>query len=566
MKKLKEKIKYFIYCRKSSDSEDRQVQSIPDQIRELKKLAEDLGLEIVEVLYESCSAKEPGRPVFNSMIDRIKKGEADGVIVWKLNRLSRNPIDGGIISWLLQKEIIKHIQTYDRSYYPEDNVIMMSVELGMATQYVRDLSVDTKRGIRSREQNGWPNGVASMGFINDLTSEPGNRVWIVDKERFPIIKQLLNIFLTGRYSIRQLTKIANEDMGLRTLLRKHQGGKKLSMSYVGDTILKNTVYAGFFTTKDDNRYELNRLLPRMISEEQYWQIQKILGSKGRPRPSINISTFAYTGITKCGGCGGSVTAEHKYQLICSACKYKFSYPNKKDCPRCSVLIDKMENPTYLSYTYYHCTKKKNKDCTEKSIDENSIDNYLSSYFKDKLKISKSLSEWCITNLDILKENDIENDSEKRESIQKTLLKKEGEYTEIVLMKARGLLSDGDFIQVKEPLKAEIEALKEQLVHLGRIDPNRIQKARRAFNLAEGVDEIFKNGSPEEKKEAIYEIGSNLTLKDKKMSVYNTKMYETIINGLLTAKTKNTQFEPENIQDTSSRNEVFEDVCPALLRG
>jgi hypothetical protein len=84
-------------------------------------------------------------------------------------------------------------------------------------------------------------------------------------------------------------------------------------------------------------------------------------------------------------------------------------------------------------------------------------------------------------------------------------------------------------------------------------------------MAVGVAEIFKNGAPEEKKEALSEIGSNLTIKDKKLNVRNTNLYSVIINGLLTAKTKNPRFEPENILDTSSRNEVFVDVCPALLR-
>ena len=102
------------------------------------------------------------------MIERITKGEASGIIAWKVNRLARNPVDGGTISWMLQQGVVKHIQTYGRSYYPEDNVLMMAVELGMANQYVRDLSIDTKRGIRTREESGLPNGVASIGFLNHV--------------------------------------------------------------------------------------------------------------------------------------------------------------------------------------------------------------------------------------------------------------------------------------------------------------------------------------------------------------------------------------------------------------
>ena len=73
MVKDKEKIKYFLYARKSSESEDRQIQSIDDQINKLKQLAIDLKLEIVEIYSESKSAKKPNnRPLFDEMIKRIE--------------------------------------------------------------------------------------------------------------------------------------------------------------------------------------------------------------------------------------------------------------------------------------------------------------------------------------------------------------------------------------------------------------------------------------------------------------------------------------------------------------
>ena len=131
------KIKYFLYARKSSESEDRQVESISSQVDVLKKLAEERNLEIVDVLTEAKSAKAPGRPVFNKMLERIGKEEADGIICWKTDRLFRNPVDFGTISWMLQNSIIKHIQCSDRSYYPEDNVLLMSVEQGMANQFIQ---------------------------------------------------------------------------------------------------------------------------------------------------------------------------------------------------------------------------------------------------------------------------------------------------------------------------------------------------------------------------------------------------------------------------------------------
>ena len=138
---------YFLYARKSTDVEDKQVLSIEAQLNELRSLAKRDGLEITAEFIEKRTAKMPGRPIFNEMAQRIQAGEAQGIICWKIDRLARNPVDGGQISWLLQQGVIQHIRTHDRSYLPGDNVLMMSVEFGMANQYIRDLSANTKRGL-----------------------------------------------------------------------------------------------------------------------------------------------------------------------------------------------------------------------------------------------------------------------------------------------------------------------------------------------------------------------------------------------------------------------------------
>ena len=139
MKSGNDKIKYFVYCRKSSEDDDRQVLSLDSQESELKELVEHLGLKVVgKPFFESKSAKEPYvRPVFAEMMTRIQKGEANGILCWKVDRLSRNPIDGAMIQWLLQKEVIRSIHTVGREYKSEDNSIIFNVESSMATEYVR---------------------------------------------------------------------------------------------------------------------------------------------------------------------------------------------------------------------------------------------------------------------------------------------------------------------------------------------------------------------------------------------------------------------------------------------
>ena len=96
--------KFFLYARKSTDTEERQVRSIDDQIAELKELAKKENLEVVKIFIEKQTAKKPGRPIFNEMLSRIEKGEAEGILAWHPDRLARNSVDGGKIIWLLDVE------------------------------------------------------------------------------------------------------------------------------------------------------------------------------------------------------------------------------------------------------------------------------------------------------------------------------------------------------------------------------------------------------------------------------------------------------------------------------
>ncbi len=94
-------VNYFLYARKSEESEERQILSIEAQLTELKIFAARENIHIKETFIEAMTAKKPGRPKFNQMISRIEKGEAQGIIAWHPDRLARNSIDGGRIIYLL---------------------------------------------------------------------------------------------------------------------------------------------------------------------------------------------------------------------------------------------------------------------------------------------------------------------------------------------------------------------------------------------------------------------------------------------------------------------------------
>jgi DNA invertase Pin-like site-specific DNA recombinase len=181
-------IRYFLYARRSSESEDRQVASISAQVEELEKIARERGLNIVRVFTESKSAKAEGRPVFNEMMRRVAGGEAQGIVCWKLDRLARNFIDGGKIIEMIQGGAVQHIQTFSKGYFPNDNVLMMSVEFGVAKQFIKDLSDNTKRGLKRKADAGWLPSRAPIGYKNEKYALQGEKRILVDEVTFSIIR------------------------------------------------------------------------------------------------------------------------------------------------------------------------------------------------------------------------------------------------------------------------------------------------------------------------------------------------------------------------------------------
>jgi site-specific DNA recombinase len=564
MKKAIKEIVYKAYIRKSSEAEDKQALSIDSQISELKKLTQNKDIEVTDENYlsESHSAKTAfTRPVFEALIQQIEKSETQGIIAWHANRLSRNAIDAARLIDLMDRGLLKEIVTPGQTFRntPNDK-FMFGLQTSQAKMENDAKGIDVKRGLRRKNEMGYPAGVAKPGYTNDYGLK-GQRRIIADPERFGLVKQLLDMFLTGKHS--------DEVMGLKTIQRTKEGGKpiKLSRIYV---MLQDPFYAGFFFGKDEHgdqiRYEVNVELPRMITEEQYWQIQTMLGRKGAPRPSLNKKTFAYVGRSQCGNCKGAVTAENKFQLICPECKNKFAYQNKTACPVCETRITSMTKPVYLHYIYYHCTKRRDPNCKEGSVREKDIDSSMAEYAEEKLMISPALSAWCIKNLDSLVLDDKKNEFEIKATWEKQKAGKQKEYDELVRMKMKGLIDDdNEFLRLKASLKADMSHIDEVLAGMGGSSLENLERAKEVFNLVVGMAETFRSGTYDDKQEMLSALGSNLTLKDKKLSISNKEVFSALTKGLLEARAINEAFEPRNSEADKDKTDVFTSVCPSLLR-
>ena len=143
--------KFYMYCRKSTEGTDRQALSLSGQERELKDLAERLHLKVVKIYRESQSAHHKGRPVFNQMLSEIQQSNNNGLIVWNLNRVSRNSRDASDVIDAMGDGFLEQIVTPNRVYRNNsDDVASIGYDLVMAKKYSDALSEAVKRGNREK--------------------------------------------------------------------------------------------------------------------------------------------------------------------------------------------------------------------------------------------------------------------------------------------------------------------------------------------------------------------------------------------------------------------------------
>ena len=557
-------LRYFIYCRKSSESEDRQVLSIESQLTELKRLAESHNLSVVDILTESKSAKSPGRPLFDEMLKRIKERKADGIICWKLDRLARNPIDGGQIAWMLQKTIIKHIQTNDRSYYPEDNVLLMNVEFGMANQYILDLSKNVKRGLKTKAEKGWLPAMAPLGYLNDSAAEKGRREIHIDPTRFSLVRKIWELMLTGRATPSKIAITANNEWGLRSLK-----GRPLAKSTIYQ-LFSNPFYTGWYEyPAGSGNWHKGGHKP-MITQEEYDKVQILLGRKGKSRVKRHL--FAFTGLIRCGECGAMVTAEEKNQIICSDCGHKFSSNNRQECPKCGTPIERMNNPTILHYVYYHCTKRINTNCSQGSVEAGALDEQIIHRLSG-ITISDNFKGWA---LEYLKEEN-EKEATSRESILASqrkaydiCIKKLDNLFQLKISPSNcdgSLISDEDYGKQRAVLMKEKIRLEEILNDTEKRVERFLEAQEKVFNYARYAQYWFTLGSPQEKAALLQALGSNIVLNTKKLDLELVIPFEVIGEIIKEVPQVSERFEPEynglNKEQLDNIYLSFPNVCRGL---
>lgn len=478
---------YILYCRKSSEDKGRQILSLDSQEIEMKKIALSHGLSVSKVFKESKSAKAPNnRPLFLEMIQLIEEKKADGILCWKIDRLSRNPEDSGKIQWLLQQNKLKVIQTSDRQYLPTDNVVVLSVESSVANQYILDLSKNVKRGNRAKlEKGGWP-GPAPIGYINDKV----NKTLVIDKVRAPYILKAFELYSTGAYSYQQITDILYNE-GFR-----YKSGKKIYRSAI-QRIVSDPIYHGVMY--NCGKYYKGNHTP-IISKTLFDKTQKAIEEKLHPK--MKTQFFPFRGFLKCESCGCMLTASRKKE----------------------------------KHVYYYCTNGKGSCSEHKKYLNNKDTCELFSEIFTHLDFDEKLFNMAFKAFKVKFLADIENQDVIINNLKnnlKILQNKEDRLLELYLSeKVPDDVYQAKYKQIQEDkLNTELEILNKS-----KKTDNReftLEQVKNVFFEARLAKKTFSESDDHKKRKLLEKLLWNASIEDKKIANFKFKMPYSLI-------TKNSQ--------------------------
>jgi DNA invertase Pin-like site-specific DNA recombinase len=332
------KMKYCLYARKSTESEERQVLSIDSQIREMLLMADRECLEIVEMKRESHSAKETGqRPVFNEIVEEIREGKYNGILTWAPDRISRNAGDLGRIVDLMDSGKLQEIRTFGQKFDNNPNEKFLLMILGSQAKLENDnRGINVKRGLRTRAEMGLWSGIAPLGYLTQGLMDKNCQL-IVDPLRGPIVKKMFEKVAYEQWSGRKVYNWLRFELNFYT-----RGNKPLTLSGVY-RILENPFYYGVFERpKNSGNWYQGKHTP-LITQELF---EKTKAQLKRDQIVRETKEFAFTKLFTCGYCGSGISAEEKWKQL------KDGGANR--------------------YIYYSCSRARDRNCKNMYIREEDL--------------------------------------------------------------------------------------------------------------------------------------------------------------------------------------------------
>jgi site-specific DNA recombinase len=496
-----------------------------------------------DVLGESHTAHRRGRPIFTHVMDLIEADKANGLLVWHANRIARNAWDGGRVITAMDEGKLLEVKTSNGKTYrntPEDK-FFLQFEFNMAKKSSDDNSVAVKRGLKTKLNLGWYPARAPLGYLNTKNfEEKGQNYILKDPDRFDSVRRMWDYMVTGNYTPPQILEIVNKEWKFKTRQTKRAGGKPLARSTIY-RIFTNSFYCGMF------EYGRPKQLFKgeheaMITEKEFDQVQKFLGRDGRPRPQSH--RFVFTGLMKCGNCGASITAEEK--------------------------IKRQKNGNVHYYVYYHCTRRKDKNCPERMVKLEVLNAEIDEVVKN-LVISDDFRDWSIKYLHEVRQNQAKNNQSVLDNKQKSFSRVTEQLQTLILKYTapenanEEIMNVQEFQLAKQSLIKQKTALEGDLTKHGKKIIDWLDFSERAFNFARYSRMWFNKGNPETKRAVFAALGSHLIIKDRNLTAELHPYFKTISKDIEKVENEIIKVRTSEIFKNSRDFAKIMTECPTLRR-
>ena len=492
--------KCFVYLRRSQDREDRQQLSIEKQDTQVQQIFErDKSLEPIYLPPEERSAKYPGRPIFNDMMERIENGEARYIAVWMLSRLSRNPVDGARVIYAMDCGFLLAVHTPTRVYRntPEDKW-MLQVELANAKKNNDDLSVQVKEGFATKRVHGQYPGPAPLGFINAII-RPGERNIAPDPVKGPLCVRVCELAATRMYQIDDLHKEA-VSMGLTS-----RSGKPISKQTLIE-MLKRRANTGVFQYDGGKEWHKGTYEP-LISVDLYDKIQVAMGwvkPRDHEKPATTSGRYyPYKGLFLCKTCKFNVTAYTKSKKLASGAE--------------------------AEYVFYTCTKKSKKiKCGEQQVAANDLEQDIEANMRE-YEITEADGVECSGWLDRHYKDYLKKTHQDRPQWLRDRQKAQKALDVLDEKLENGVITDERYKE-RSAIHAETLARTNKLLNTANTDAERwLELAKQTFNSVVNIGDVFEMANDTERRQLMMYVGANWYLTNKKVALTPRKPLNLLHN-------------------------------------
>ena len=302
-----------IYARYSSDMQNEQ--SIEGQIYECEAYAERNGLVIIgKYIDRAVSGKTENRPQFLKMVSDSGNGFFDCVLVYKLDRFSRNKYDAVLYKKKLKDNGVRVVSATENISNTPEGIILESLLEGMAEYYSAELSEKTLRGLKqSALKCKFTGGHVTLGYKIDESKD-----YLIDEANAAKVRFIFESYASGE-SYNKIIKEIN-DRGWKTAAGNSFGNNSLN------SILKNEKYIGRYEFNNDVIIEGG--IPSIIDIEMFKAVQiRMTQNKKRSGRAKAKIDYLLSGKIFCGKCGGamagmSTTSSKGYTTAYYECNVK----------------------------------------------------------------------------------------------------------------------------------------------------------------------------------------------------------------------------------------------------